>query len=316
MERLPAPVPSGRRGRCREHHERVHGPQRRSGDRQPVADHRGAAGDMGFDGFVVSDAHAVHDLRTHGFAADLTDAGARALRAGVDLEMAIDDAAYAHLPEAVEPGWSMRSRSTPSVRRMLTAKVRLGLLDEPYVDEDQAREVLADPAHREVGPRCCAAVSGAAAQRGRPAAARPNAGSIAVIGPLADSQARHPRPLGLRLRPRRDRDRPGRHPERVGDGVEVGYAPGHASGAADLPVDVRHVRQQRARRPAGLRRRGRTRSARSTWPRAADVAVVVVGEWQNMIGEAASRSTSSCRAASSSCCRPSWRPGRRSCCWS
>ena len=47
----------------------------------------------GFDGFVVSDAHAVHNLRTHGFAADLTDAGARALGAGVDMEMAIADPA-------------------------------------------------------------------------------------------------------------------------------------------------------------------------------------------------------------------------------
>src|SRR3954452_22276127 len=40
----------------------------------------------GFDGFVVSDAQAVRSLRTHGFAADLTDAGARALAAGVDME--------------------------------------------------------------------------------------------------------------------------------------------------------------------------------------------------------------------------------------
>ena len=35
-------------------------------------------GTWGFEGFVVSDAQAVHDLHTHGFAADLTDAGARA----------------------------------------------------------------------------------------------------------------------------------------------------------------------------------------------------------------------------------------------
>ena len=67
----------------------------------------------GFDGFVVSDAQAVHNLRTHGFAADLTDAGARAVKAGVDMEMAIADPAYAHLPEAVGPAWWMRRYSTP-----------------------------------------------------------------------------------------------------------------------------------------------------------------------------------------------------------
>ena len=58
----------------------------------------------GFGGFVVSDANAVRNLVTHGFAADLTDAAARAMRAGVDLEMAIQDPAYAHLPEALGAG--------------------------------------------------------------------------------------------------------------------------------------------------------------------------------------------------------------------
>src|SRR5580692_1540032 len=104
----------------------------------------------GFGGFVVSDAQAVHDLRTHGFAADLTDAGARALRAGVDMEMAFGDPAYAHLPEAVAAGLIDEKMLDASVRRVLTAKARMGVLDDPYVDEDNARAVLADPAHRAV----------------------------------------------------------------------------------------------------------------------------------------------------------------------
>ncbi len=60
--------------------------------------------DWGFDGFLVSDANAVHNLLTHGFARDLTDAAVRALSAGLDLEMATNDPAYRHLPEAVEAG--------------------------------------------------------------------------------------------------------------------------------------------------------------------------------------------------------------------
>ena len=68
----------------------------------------------GFEGFVVSDANGVRDLVTHGFAGDLTDAGARALNAGVDMEMAIADPAYAHLPEAVAQG---RSARRPGCRR-------------------------------------------------------------------------------------------------------------------------------------------------------------------------------------------------------
>ena len=42
----------------------------------------------GFKGFVVTDAGAAFDLKTHGYAADKADAGVRALKAGVDMEMA------------------------------------------------------------------------------------------------------------------------------------------------------------------------------------------------------------------------------------
>ena len=57
-----------------------------------------------FEGFVVSDANAVRNLVTHGFAADRSDAAARAVNAGVDMEMAVSGPAYAHLPEALESG--------------------------------------------------------------------------------------------------------------------------------------------------------------------------------------------------------------------
>jgi beta-glucosidase len=106
--------------------------------------------EWGFGGFVVSDANAVRNLVTHGFAEDLTDAAARAMTAGVDLEMAIQDPAYAHLPEALQAGAVSQDVLDASVRRILEAKLRLGLFDNPYVDEDRARQVLADPQHREV----------------------------------------------------------------------------------------------------------------------------------------------------------------------
>ena len=60
---------------------------------------------LGFEGFVVSDANAVRNLVTHGFAADLADAGARAVNAGVDMEMAIGDAAYAACPRRSRAAW-------------------------------------------------------------------------------------------------------------------------------------------------------------------------------------------------------------------
>ena len=151
----------------------------------------------GFDGFVVSDANAVRNLVTHGFAADLTDAAARAVNAGVDMEMAIADPAYAHLPEALEPGAASEATLDASVRRVLEAKLRMGLFDAPYVDEDRAREVLGRPGAPRGGPGRRRAVGGAAAQRGRPAAARRRA-------------------LGLDRRHRAARRLPARHPRAVG----------------------------------------------------------------------------------------------------
>src|SRR4029077_1267134 len=44
--------------------------------------------DLGFKGFVVSDAMAVRDLQTHGFARDQRDAAFRGLTAGVNMDMA------------------------------------------------------------------------------------------------------------------------------------------------------------------------------------------------------------------------------------
>src|SRR4051794_26572016 len=75
----------------------------------------------GFDGFVVSDANVVRNLVTHGLAADPPDAAARALSAGVDMEMAIEDAAYAQLPEALQAGAIDEQTLDASVRRILEA---------------------------------------------------------------------------------------------------------------------------------------------------------------------------------------------------
>ena len=290
----------------------------------PATGNRGCSDDVlrqtwGFDGFVVSDAQAVRNLLTHGFAADLTDAARAGLQVGLDLEMAITDPAYAHLPEAVEAGARRpRMRSTRRSVGSSTAKLRLGLLDDPYVDEDRAREVLADPAHRAGGsfgrrsdPPCCCATRATCCPSTSP-------GSIAVIGPLADSPRDTHRTVGLRLRPGRDGDGARRaSAQRAGDDVEIELRPRHPSRPAHLPVHVRHVGRQRAGDPADFDDDAELARAVAT-ARDADVAVVVLGEWQNMIGEAASRSSIwSCRASSLPLLAGRGRPpARPSCCWS
>ena len=248
-------------------------------------------GTWGFEGFVVSDAQAVHDLHTHGFAADLTDAGARALHAGVDLEMAVGDPAYAHLPEALEQGLVTEEEMDTGVRRILEAKLRLGLLDQPYVDEDRAREVLADPSHREVAR--VAAERSAVLLRNEGSLLPLKAadlGSIAVIGPLADSKRDTLGPWVFDYDLHETVTVLEGIQAKVGGSVDVGYAPGvrpaHRLYASMFDMFPNNSPED----PEGFDDEAELQQAVEL-ARRSDVAVVVVGEWQNMIGESASRSS-------------------------
>ncbi|MEO5709458.1 MAG: glycoside hydrolase family 3 N-terminal domain-containing protein [Nocardioidaceae bacterium] len=246
---------------------------------------------FGFEGFVVSDANAVRSLVTHGFAADFPDAGARAVNVGMDMEMAMVEPAYAQLPEAVERGDVTAEQVDVSVRRVLTAKVRLGLLDTPYVDEDRAHEVLADPAHREVAR--VAAERSAVLLRNEGGMLPLDAGalgSVAVLGPLADSRRDILGPWcfefdldetvtvldGIRAR--------------AGDGVRVDHAPGIRPAQRGTGSIFDMFGGNRPVDPEGFDDDAELHQAVDL-AAGADVAVLVVGEWQNQVGEQASRSS-------------------------
>ena len=96
----------------------------------------------------------------------------------------------------------------------------MGLFDAPYVDEDRAREVLADPAHRDVAR--VAAERSAVLLRNEGDLLPLDAGSLTLDRgdrPAGRLAARHPRAMGVRLRPGRDGDRAGRDPrQRSGTG--------------------------------------------------------------------------------------------------
>jgi beta-glucosidase len=245
----------------------------------------------GFGGFVVSDANAVRNLVTHGFAADLTDAAAGAMTAGVDLEMAIQDPGYAHLPEALQAGAVSQDALDASVRRILEAKLRLGLFDNPYVDEDRARQVLANPQHREVARVAAERSAVLLRNEGNLLPLDPDElASVAVIGPLADSRRDTLGPWvfdfdlnetvtvldGIR--------------RKVGDRVRVESAAGIPVVQRVFPSMFDMFGGNRPEDAEGFDAEAEFRRGVGIAD-AADVAVVVVGEWQNMIGEAASRSS-------------------------
>ena len=152
--------------------------------------------EWGFKGFVVSDANAVGNLVTHGFADDKSDAAYRALTAGVDMEMsipgdAIASAYAASLTKLVQDGRVSKAHLDEAVRRILEAKFKLGLFTNPYIDETRVAAIHNNPEHRRLAR--------VAAQRSMVLLRNegnllplvkgdPKVSSVAVIGPLADSK--------------------------------------------------------------------------------------------------------------------------------
>ena len=143
-------------------------------------------GRLGFKGVIISDYNAVAELIHHGIAADLAQAAALALKAGVDIDM-MADAYRRGLPIALERGLVTMSEIDESVRRVLTLKEQLGLFEDPY-RRGVKPEAAAAITHRRqlarsVGARSIVMLKNDHDTLPLSAAAR----RLAVIGPLAEA---------------------------------------------------------------------------------------------------------------------------------
>lgn len=95
-----------------------------------------------FEGFVVSDWASITEMIAHGFAADEKDAGLKAIRAGVDMEMATTSY-KTYLKELIDEDKIKEKLLDEAVYRILKIKFDLGLFDNPYVkEEDQYQFAL------------------------------------------------------------------------------------------------------------------------------------------------------------------------------
>jgi beta-glucosidase len=140
---------------------------------------------LGFEGVIVSDYNAVAELIHHGIAADLAQAAALALKAGVDIDMMAN--AYRHgLPIALDRGWVSVADIDESVRRVLALKRKLGLFDDPYRRGSAAESPEAIETRRRFA-RAVAARSLVMLKNDRDALPIPGAARLAVLGPLADA---------------------------------------------------------------------------------------------------------------------------------
>jgi beta-glucosidase len=143
---------------------------------------------QGFDGVIISDYHAIAELINQGIAADLAEAAAHALNAGVDIDM-MADAYRRGLPEALERGLVSMAQIDAAVRRVLKLKERLGLFEDPYrrgkAPESEAAHEASRRLARSVAARAIVLLKNDAATL----PLRSDIKRLALIGPLADASA-------------------------------------------------------------------------------------------------------------------------------
>lgn len=145
-------------------------------------------GELGFAGVVVADYYAVALLeRYHHVAATPADAAVAALVAGLDMELPATECFGAPLLEALSQGrldWGVVDRA---VRRVLRLKFRLGLFEQPYVDEARAAGVFDTRAQRDLARRAAAAGIVLLSNDGL-LPLSPEISEVAVVGPGADDR--------------------------------------------------------------------------------------------------------------------------------
>jgi len=98
----------------------------------------------GFKGVALSDYEAIEQLMSlHHVAGSLTDAAARAMNAGVDLDTP-DGEAFANLPQALAQGKVTQSQIDTAAGRVLRLKFLAGLFEHPYADAGHAAKITDD----------------------------------------------------------------------------------------------------------------------------------------------------------------------------
>ena len=144
--------------------------------------------EWGFEGMVVSDYTGVMELTNHGVADNPTDAGVLALSAGVDVDMV--SRFYAeYLPSAVETGQLDIAIVDEAVRRVLRAKYKLGLFEDPYrygsVEREQTQVLTAE--HRETARKAAQQSMVLLKNDAQTLPLKKDLKAIAVIGEMATS---------------------------------------------------------------------------------------------------------------------------------
>jgi len=140
----------------------------------------------GFKGFVVTDYTAINEMIDHGMG-DLQTVSAMAMRAGVDMDM-VGEGFLTTLKKSLQEGKVTQQQIDAACRRILEAKYKLGLFDDPYkyCNEERARTEIFTEGNRKVA-REIAAQSFVLLKNDNNTLPIKKSGTIALVGPLADA---------------------------------------------------------------------------------------------------------------------------------
>ncbi len=216
--------------------------------------------ELGFEGVVESEGDGFQTLIDEHIVPDQKEAGALALKAGVDLDITYEPAYMGPLVENVEEGRVPMALVDRAVRRVLKLKFQLGLFENPYVDVDRAARVLHSTENQDLALR--AAREGIVLLKNEKnlLPLKKDLKSVVVIGPNADDI---PNQLGdyspLKVP---------QHVTTVLEGIK---------GAVSSQTMVTHVRGCEV---SGTDKTGFAEAVRAA--KNADVAIVVVGEITNV----------------------------------
>jgi beta-glucosidase len=241
----------------------------------------------GFKGFVVSDYTSVSELTAHGLG-DLQTVSALALKAGLDMDM-VSEGFLNTLKKSLKEGKVTQQEIDLACRRVLEAKYKLGLFDNPFKSINAGVESKAElteasrEAARETAERSFVLLK----NKGQLLPLK-KSGTIALVGPLADN---HSEMLGTWV----VAGEPGKSvsvidgiKKAVGSNVNILYARG-SNITDDSLLNSRAwffgMKQEKDSRPAQQMIDEAVETAKK-----ADVVVAVVGESANMTGESSSRS--------------------------
>jgi beta-glucosidase len=141
----------------------------------------------GFRGLVVSDYTSISEMINHGLG-DLQTVSAKSLNAGMDMDM-VSEGFLTTLQESLKQGKVSLKTIDEACRKVLEAKYKLGLFDDPYryCNEEKFKTELMSEANlkaaREIAERCFVLL-----KNNNTLLPLKKSGTIALIGPLTDNK--------------------------------------------------------------------------------------------------------------------------------